>query len=286
MSLEYRTLAGVADKALHACFLEAFSDYAVPVTSTLESFRANNAQRGFAPALSAGAFEDGRLVGFVLNGRGAWNGRPTAYDLGTGIIPSRRGGGLGSALALECFALLRKAGIAQYLLEVIKTNAPAFNLYRKKGFEITREFACYRGPRPARKPAGAGAALLRPLKRPSLKEAAAFRDWEPSWQNSDAALARRPGGLKLLGIYMGGRLAGYGVIRPNGDIPQLAVARQFRRRGLGSILLRGLAASLPAPCERLSALNIEDSDAASKSFFLKHGLAYLAGQYEMLKPLK
>jgi ribosomal protein S18 acetylase RimI-like enzyme len=285
MATDYRNLSGVPDEELLACFLEAFSDYSVPVSMTLEAFRRNNAMRGFDPAVSMGAFDDGRLAGFILNGRGEWNGLPTAYDLGTGVIPSRRGGGLAGALAMECILRLKKAGIAQYLLEVIKDNAPAFNLYRKKGFGITREFACYRGPRPANRPAGAGAALLRPLKPSSLKKAAAFRDWAPSWQNSDAALARLPGGVKLLGVYLDGRLAGYGAIRPNGDIPQLAVAREFRRRGLGSLLLSGLAASLPDSCERLSALNIEDSDDASKSFFQKHGLSFLAGQYEMLKPL-
>lgn len=286
MSLDFRPLTGVPDEDLHACFLEAFSDYAVPVRTPLESFRANNALRGFAPALSVGAFDGGRLVGFVFNGRGEWNGLPTAYDLGTGLIPARRGGGVGSALAMECFALLKGAGMAQYLLEVLKNNAPAFNLYRKKGFGITREFACFRGPRAGLKerPAPAGAEL-RPLKLKDLRRAAALRDWEPSWQNSDAALRRFPGELALLGVFLKGRLAGFGAAKANGDIPQLVVKKALRRRGLGSLLLRGLAAALPPECERLSCLNVDESDAAALAFLPALGLPQFAGQYEMLKPL-
>ena len=286
MSAEYRTLSGVPDEELLACFLEAFSDYQVPVRLTLESFRANNALRGFDPAVSTGAFDDGRLVGFVLNGRGDWGGLPTAYDLGTGVIPGRRGYGLAGALAAESFSLLRRAGLAQYLLEVIKTNAPALNLYRKKGFSITREFDCFKGNRAdvAESPAPAGVEL-RPLERAALKEASALRDWAPSWQNSDDALLRYPGELTLLGVFLEGSLAGYGAIKPNGDIPQLAVAKDLRQRGLGSLLLRGLAAALPPDCERLSCLNVESADDAAVSFLKKHGLQTFAGQYEMIKPL-
>lgn len=286
MAVEFKPLAGVPDEDLLACFLEAFSDYPVPVSMTPEAFRRNNALRGFDPALSLGAFEDGRLVGFIFNGRGSWAGRPTAYDLGTGIIPSRRGGGVGSALARECFPLLKKAGMEQYLLEVLKNNAPAFNLYRRKGFEITREFDCFRGPRAGLKerPAPAGAEL-RPLKLKDLARAAALRDWEPSWQNSDAALRRFPGELTLLGVFLKGRLAGFGAVKANGDIPQLAVKKALRRRGLGSLLLRGLAAALPPDCERLSCLNIDGRDEASRAFFPALGLPLFAGQYEMLKPL-
>lgn len=282
--MEIRTLAGTPDEELLACFLEAFSDYSVPVKMTLESFRANNLLRGFDPAVSAGAFEGGRLAGFILNGRGDWHGLPTAYDLGTGVIPARRGAGLSGRLADESFALLKRAGVKQYLLEVIKDNAPALGLYTKKGFRITREFSCFKAPRGALKAAPGPAGEIREIPA-GLPEAAGLRDWEPSWQNSDAALARYPGKLVRLGFFLDGALAGCGAIKPNGDIPQLAVKKELRGRGLGSALLRALAAALPQETAGLSCLNIESGDAASLSFFKNKGFSVLAEQYEMIKAL-
>lgn len=282
-----KTLSGVPDEELLACFLEAFSDYSVPMKLTLESFRANNAQRGFDPALSVGAFADGRLAGFILNGRGDWRGLPTAYDLGTGIVPARRGAGLGSLLASESLALLRRAGMKQYLLEAIKTNAPALGLYKKKGFVVTRDFSCFRADRAAAAPAAAPAGFeLRELAAQDLGAAAALRDWEPSWQNSDAALLRFPGALFRLGAYAGDELAGYGVIKPTGDLAQLAVKKSFRRRGLGSALLAALAASLAPERAALSCLNIESGDAACLAFLDARGFKPIAEQYEMLLSLQ
>ena len=285
-TLSYGTLAGVPDEALLACFLEAFSGYAVPVRLTPEDFRANNALRGYAPELSAGAFEGGRPVGFVLNGRGAWRGLPAGYDLGTGVIPPRRGGGLAGRLAEASLALLRGAGLKLYLLEVLKDNAPALALYKKKGFEVTREFHCYRAGRAGLRPAAAPPGFeLRELSPADLPAAAALRGWEPSWQNSDAALRRWPGGLTLLGAFRDGGLAGYGVIKPGGDIPQLAVRPDFRRRGLGAALVAALAASLPQERRHVTFINVDGADAASRAALPALGFAPFAEQYEMLLPL-
>ncbi|MBU2574672.1 MAG: hypothetical protein KKH28_11410 [Elusimicrobia bacterium] len=62
-----------------------------------------------------------------------------------------------------------------------------------------------------------------------------MKDREPSWQNSSDSLSRYPGALFKAGAFSGSRLVGYGVIKPRtGDIPQLAVGRNWRRRGAGS----------------------------------------------------
>ncbi|HRZ88309.1 MAG TPA: hypothetical protein P5117_02385, partial [Spirochaetia bacterium] len=82
---EFMTLEAESLQVVYAVFMEAFSDYSVPVTWSFEEFRASCLRRGVDLSISLGAREDGRLVGFVLNGRGTWGGMPAAYDAGTGV---------------------------------------------------------------------------------------------------------------------------------------------------------------------------------------------------------
>ncbi len=69
---------------------EAFSNYEVPMQLSLEVFRYFNSRRGVRYDLSLGAVEGKRLIGFILNAIDFWNGKLTAYDCGTGIIPEFR----------------------------------------------------------------------------------------------------------------------------------------------------------------------------------------------------
>ena len=52
------------------------------------------AKNAYDPACSAGAFDDGRLVGFMLHGVADWRGERIAFDAATGILPQYRGQGL------------------------------------------------------------------------------------------------------------------------------------------------------------------------------------------------
>lgn len=54
---------------------------------SLETFERKLKRNGFKLGVSAGAFEHGRLVGFVLNGVREWTGEKTIYDTGTGVVP-------------------------------------------------------------------------------------------------------------------------------------------------------------------------------------------------------
>ena len=85
--MEYRSLTGTSIKSIHEAFLQAFSDYKVPMNLSLETFEKKLKRNGFKPEFSAGAFENGRLVGFVLNGVREWDGEKTIYDTGTGVVP-------------------------------------------------------------------------------------------------------------------------------------------------------------------------------------------------------
>ena len=92
--LDLRTLGKVPIEDLHATFLEAFSDYLVKIDVPLWKFETMARRRGMVPEMSLGAFAGDRLVGFIFNGVRQWEGRLTAYDTGTGVVPKFRKNGL------------------------------------------------------------------------------------------------------------------------------------------------------------------------------------------------
>lgn len=91
---EFRTLENIPVEQICAAFNEAFSDYAVRADMPLGKFKAFLKSNGFEPSLSAGAFVDGALCAFVLNGVRDIDGVMTAYDSGTGVVPGLRRQGL------------------------------------------------------------------------------------------------------------------------------------------------------------------------------------------------
>ena len=64
--MNVRSLVGVGWDELAAGFDEAFSDYLVPMAMTAPALEAMQRRRGYVPEASFGAFDGGRLVGFVL----------------------------------------------------------------------------------------------------------------------------------------------------------------------------------------------------------------------------
>ncbi len=141
--LTYGTLEETPMDQIHGAFMEAFSDYQVDVQASYESFVTSMTRNGFSGRLSIGAFDNGKLVGFILNGQRLWNGEPTIYDLGTGVIPQMRKRGITSQMLDQTKKVMQEEKVEQYLLEVIQTNENALRLYQRKGFQINRELKCY-----------------------------------------------------------------------------------------------------------------------------------------------
>ena len=126
--IHYKSLEHVDELEILETHNSAFSDYEVQMNWTLPQFQNINKQRGVRYDLSMGAFDDDKLVGFIINGTGDWNNKPTVYDCGTGIIKDYRHKGIGTEILLRLIKLLRDLGISQYLLEVIKSNENAYQL--------------------------------------------------------------------------------------------------------------------------------------------------------------
>jgi ribosomal protein S18 acetylase RimI-like enzyme len=283
---EIRSLADEDEGRIYEAFMAAFADYSVPVAWSRADFDESNARRGFDRAISLGAYEGGRIVGFVLNGSGTWGGAKAAYDLGTGVLPEARGGGLSGRIAAELVRFLPGLGFRRYVLEVIRDNLPALKTYEKAGFEVTRELECPEGSYadpgiPA--PAGLDFVDL-PLGHAFLRATlSAFRDWEPTWQNSDDSVVRMPGSLVALAARLDGRLVGHVVASPKGTIWQLAVARGERGRGIGAALLHELSLRVGTS---LRYINVQSDDKATLGLLARCGIHDGVGQYEMTRALQ
>ncbi len=280
--VELESLETESLESVYGVFMEAFSDYSVPVTWSFEEFRASCLRRSVDLSISLGAREDGRLVGFVMNGRGTWGGAPAAYDAGTGVVPAVRGSGLAGRMTARILEILPALGIRRYVLEVIRDNLPAYRTYVKAGFEVTRSLECPSGlfADPG-KPAPEGLSI-EDAGRDGLdtRAATARRDWEPSWQNSDDSVRRAAEPLVVLEARRDGRSAGHLVASPAGTIWQLAVDRDLRRRGIGAALLRALA-SRGGPSIRY--VNVQADDAATLGLLAACGIGPGVGQYEMIR---
>jgi YD repeat-containing protein len=167
--MKIRSLSGVPFEQIHRAFEAAFSDYIEDVSLSSRQLQEVLERRGFNAQLSFGAFEAGEIVGFIVNGIGMWNNVRTAYDCGTGVIKAFRQQGIASRIFEQSLPVLRQQGISQYLLEVIKTNHGAVELYRKSGFTVSREFdywvsaaGCLTVPSVALPPGASGHFLGRP----------------------------------------------------------------------------------------------------------------------------
>lgn len=282
---EFRKLDQVSLEVLHNAFVEAFSDYQVRIDLPYWKFEQMMKRRGFVPEKSLGAFKDGRLVGFILNGCRSWNGQLTAYDLGTGVIPEHRKQGLTTSMFLRLAEQLRAEGVKQYLLEVLQQNKAAFELYKKQGFEITRPFCCYKLDKSIFRHKGTHTIEhLDSLKPADWELFDGFMDFRPSWQNSTESICSVPDSFICSVVRMDNRIVGYGIIeKKTGDIPQLSVDRNYRGKGIGRSILADLISNTDA--ERVALINVDDSADSIKHFLLSMGFEHFVDQYEMLLKL-
>lgn len=284
MQINYRFLSPHDFAALHAALLEAFSDYIVPFQLTESQFKNHIALNAVDINNSVGAFSDGKMIGFTLNGFGFWNGKPTVYDAGTGVFPGFRGRGIGAEIFEFMTPVLKQNGIAQILLEVITENEKAVRLYRKMGFEETRRLLLFQ----QQKPSAYGSNTdftIREIAVPDWKLLKAFWDGNTSWQNSAEALERSLAGKIILGAFSKEKCVGYGIVYPkSGNIAQIAVDKNHRRNGVASLLLSEMR-KVVGENELLRVTNVDSELKCAVDFFKNRNFSEALSQFEMIKAL-
>jgi len=253
--------------AIHRAFINAFSHYVVPMQPSTEALREMFTRRGWVPELSSGIFEDDRLVAFTLNAIDGDRG----YDTGSGVLPTHRRRGLARQTMEHSTTLLAEAGVTRYMLEVLEPNTNASALYRSLGFAETRRLDCYILE-------CGGASHRFQQRRPQPPQSTHWWDVQPSWQNSTASIHRARDQYVTIGDE-----DGYAILFPaTGDLPQLAVRREARRRGVGTRLIETAAAIAEKP---LRIINVDARDEGIAAFLAALGARRFVRQIEMERTL-
>jgi len=281
----YELLTNVSYQKIYQAFAKAFADYPVPFDMSLEDFVFMIERRGYNPDISFGAFYNEELVGFTLNGLRKWNNVLTAYDTGTGVVKEHRKKGIAKQIFLQSIPVLKEKNIKQYLLEVMDINTPAIDLYKKMGFTETRklDFAIV-------KTKEINFSKTNYLVDLEITETLAwnlfktFWNENPSWQNSIESLNRKSNHFICCVAKHKDEIIGYGFIqKSNGDIPQFAVKKEFRKKGIGSLILKKL--SDYSYVNEFRVINSINKDEETNEFLKKIGILKDGGQLEMIMEL-
>lgn len=282
--MEIRNLEHTDFDTLFYGFERAFSDYEIHFEK--EEVRSMLQRRGYNPKLSFATFMKDEIVAFALNGTGTLNGIPTAYDTGTGTVKEYRGQNLAGKIFIHSIPFLREAGIRQYLLEVLQNNEKAIAVYRRMNFEVTREFDCFRQAieQIAHRKANTDC-MVESVHSEAIRQAQQACDFTPSWQNSIESLERGAAELTCFGAFLDGNMIGYCVFDVlSGDLSQIAVQNEYRRKGIGSRLLQ--EATQRMETDFIKILNIDSETSAMPAFLQSRNIPLASKQFEMILPLK
>ncbi|UTW62852.1 GNAT family N-acetyltransferase [bacterium SCSIO 12741] len=127
------------------CFLEAFENYFVSLPTDKAFYKQRWKAAGVNFDCSYGMFDGEKLVGFIIHAIDRRNGKLTAFNTGTGVIPAYRGQRIVASIYTHALKDLAQQGIEHSVLEVITKNEIAIKLYEAIGFKKCKEFQCFQG---------------------------------------------------------------------------------------------------------------------------------------------
>jgi ribosomal protein S18 acetylase RimI-like enzyme len=284
----YSTLENTSVQTLFLAYLQAFEDFPSTKDVSIGSFQNMLEIRGYIPEISLGAFEKSNhvLAGFILNGFRAWNGKSTVYDILTGTVPSYRRQGIANTMFEKLRVLLRQKYAEQYLTEVKKDNTTAIELYKKQGFEIRRGLSSFKLKKENLNKTTSACKIeyFTEIKQNEWEQLKSFWEFQPSWQNSISSINAVEGIMIYALVRLDNNIIGYGVVdKTTGDIPQLAIHKDYRRNGIAGSIVAALFEKVAM--NQLNMLNVDDAYDGMKLFLLKLGFEKTISQYEIVLTL-
>jgi len=285
MDIQYKFLSSDQMPEIHSTFVEAFSDYSVDVSyMTRQVIEKRVVKNGIDFSLSVGAFYGEKMVGFTLVGIDNFKGSLSAFDIMTGIIKDYRGMGIAGKMFDFMLHELKKKGIKEFYLEVIRENDRAVKAYEKVGFGITRKLDCYETSSDQLKTRSgpSNEYSIKPIDKQYLTMYTELIDWDPSWENSVNGIARIPDKVLMYGAFFRKMPVGMIIYYPTINwILGIAVKKSHRKNGIGAALLKHLAEQPSFNNDIIKIMNIDSKDTGFSSFLRKVGFEELVGQFEM-----
>jgi len=275
--LKFESLVGIELADIHAAFVDAFSEYEVPMEMPIERLQGMLTTRDYRPELSTACLVDGRIVGFVLVGGRLIDGQLQVYDCATGVIRAFQHQKIGSQLLPRALERVRVAGAQRFVLEVLEHNTAAQALYTKHGFAITRSLRCYQTTLDALAPTDG--AIAHHATALAAVDEVAYNSFAPTWQNSLASYRHAPDAYHVVALMQADTVTAYGIIhRESGSVLQMGVHPAHRESGLLAPLVAQLAQAVET--RQLRIVNIE-ANAWLDRQLVAHGWQNFVNQYEM-----
>ncbi|EBA13704.1 GNAT family N-acetyltransferase [Roseobacter sp. CCS2] len=254
----------------------AFSDYSVPTQLTPSAFDRMMLQRGLNTEVSKVAVARGRIVSFwFMSVRG-----DQAYLIASGTLPAFRGRGLSTQLAHSVLDDLRASNVSSFHTEVLEHNNVAQRLYARIGMTRVRRLGCCTVSQPMSGP-HFDIDLVERKWSDVMAQIADMRDWQPTWQNSDASLAALGTDVMCICATQADQISGYiAVFKKTHTVAQLAVKKSARRKGIGRELLRNALRGAPGAALRF--INYADDDPGFSAFLKAHHANSIKGQFDLI----
>ncbi|MBL6446214.1 GNAT family N-acetyltransferase [Fulvivirga sp. 29W222] len=284
--LRIRSLKPVDLTDMYITFLDSFSDYKVPFRLTKEQFVRKFVEKlKIDFSLSAGAYVDNSLVGFVFTAVNYYEGKLTAYNGGTGVRPANRGKKLTIRMYDYLIPRFRERRIKQCVLEVLTENDRAIKAYRSIGFRETKYFRCFKFDSKYLKVKHPEIGLeIFEVKQPNWDMYERFADQAPSFLDSSLMINDNLASETIVEAYYEGKCVGYAIYQPAfGRISQVGVAPEVRGKGVGSSLIKYIQDT--SKQKILTVINIQREAENTINFFQTLGFKNQLNQYEMIMPL-
>jgi ribosomal protein S18 acetylase RimI-like enzyme len=267
--LNFKTLEKTDEWEIFEVLMRAFQDYFVTLSPDFEVHQKRWKNAGVDLSLSYGAFENEKLVGFVLIAPKF----PHAFNLATGVVPEARGQKITKSLLEKVKNNLKNAGYQELTLEVIQENKRALRVYQESGFSIRRSLLSYKGILEIELPKIPEASY--DLKNYSLKrEHLELSHYKPSFEQSFDILSHRANEIELHELRMKDKLLAFALFVP-------ATLSLLYLSGESEYVMAQLLKEMKLTGEKLGMTNVDEGNTRLRTLLENNGLAQYVAQYEM-----